>query len=468
MDCFNSMVAGQDLEVPIINSKHIRYVNLDNAASTPPFKIVLDKINEFSGVYSNVHRGSGLKSYISTNVYQKAREIVASFVGADLNDKAVIFAKNTTEAINRLSNIFCFKDDDVVIASQMEHHSNDLPWRKKAVIKYVNITGNGELDIEHFNNLVNKHKGDLKLVTITGASNVTGYINPIHEIAKITHNAGAKLLVDASQLIPHREINIKSVNDIEHIDFIVFTAHKLYAPFGVGVLIGPRDFFNAAEPDHTGGGTAKIVTLDNVYWGDTPERNEAGTPNVIGAVALATAISFMQRLGMRNIEKHEVKLTQYLINCLKRLKNIKIYGETGDDYYKRLGVVSFNIENMPHGLVAAILSYEYGIGVRSGCFCAHPYVLKLLNIDKIGFEKYKNQVLNRDKSQVPGMVRVSLGLYNTIADIDRLLNALDNIVEGNYFGTYMLNRKDGSYAPKNCDFNECDFFTFGNETVREK
>jgi selenocysteine lyase/cysteine desulfurase len=265
--------------------------------------------------------------------------------------------------------------------------------------------------------------------------------------------------------VPHRKINIRSINDIEHIDFLVFTAHKLYSPFGIGVLIGPKDFFNEVEPDHTGGGTVKIVTMDDIYWKDTPERNEVGTPNVIGAVALAASINFMESIGLQVIEKHELKLVQYLLDGLNQIDNLIIYGQTGADTYKRLGVVSFNIEGIHHSLVAAILSYEYGIGVRNGCFCAHPYVLKLLKIDGERFEKYKAQILNRDKSQVPGMVRVSLGLYNTKKDIHELLNALKNISKGNYCKEYVLNKNYGSYAPLNWNFNYHDFFTLKTELM---
>jgi len=419
----------------------------------------MDKINKFSEVYSSVHRGNGLKSYISTEVYQQAREIVGSFVGTDLNTHSVIFVKNSTEAINKLANTFYFNDGDIILVSQMEHHSNDLPWRKRVIIKYINVTDSGELDMNHFMYLVDKYKLNLKLVAITGASNVTGYINPIHEISKIAHGAGAKLFVDASQLAPHRQINIKSVKDVEHIDFIAFTAHKLYAPFGIGVLIGPKDFFNSTEPDHVGGGTVKVVTQDEVYWDETPERNEAGTPNVIGAVALATSINFIQNIGFNEIEKHEQELTKHLLVGLKCIKNVKIYGYSNADFDKRLGVVSFNVENVHHALVAAILSYEYGIGVRNGCFCAHPYVLKLLNVNKTEFEKYKDQIINGDKSQIPGMVRISLGLYNTIKDIDRLLYALDNIVKGTYSNEYVLDKKKGNYTPISWDAKYYDLFS---------
>ncbi len=445
--CYEDLVIGADFKVPVINGNNVRYVNLDNAASTPPLKKVMEKINQFAEVYSSVHRGNGFKSQISTEVYQQAREIVGNFVGADLNNHSIIFVKNSTEAINKLANTFLFNDGDMIIVSQMEHHSNDLPWRKKVDIKYINVTDSGELDLEHLIYLTEKYKEKIKLVAVTGASNVTGYINPIHEISKIAHSAGAKLLVDASQLAPHRQIDISKV--AEQIDFIAFTAHKLYAPFGTGVLIGPKKFFNSVEPDHVGGGTVKVVTQNEVYLDQTPERNEAGTQNVFGAVALATSIDFIQNLGFDQIEKHENDLIQYLFAGLSNIQDIKIYGHTEADINKRLGVVSFNLKNIHHSLVSAILSYEYGIGVRNGCFCAHPYVLKLLNINLNEFEKYKSQLLNNDKSQVPGLVRVSFGLYNTVEDVDRLIFALNNISKGKYFRDYVFDSKHGSYVPAN-------------------
>jgi len=445
---FQSSIVGDEFEVPVLNGTKIRYVNLDNAASTPPFKRVIDKVNEFSRIYSSVHRGNGFKSLISTEIYEETRNILADFVGADIFHNALVFVKNSTEAINTIANCYKLKSDDIVISTEMEHHSNDLPWRKVALVKYIKINEKGELDLEHFKYLLDKYGQRIKLVTITGASNVTGYINPIHYLASLTHMVGAKILVDASQLAPHKKIDIKSNDDLEHIDFLVFTAHKIYAPFGTGVLIGPREFFNVNDPNIVGGGTVKIVTDTKVYWDETPEKNEAGTPNIIGAVALASSVKFMNNIGMHKIEKHESTLTEYLVKGLSKLDKIEIYGQSIYECNKRLGVVSFNMKGIHHSMLASILSYEYGIGVRNGCFCAHPYVLRLLNINEDEVEKHIKNVLAEDKSQLPGLVRVSLGIYNTKSDIDRLLTALDNISRGNYNKDYILDKKHGAYKPK--------------------
>ncbi|MDO9535229.1 MAG: aminotransferase class V-fold PLP-dependent enzyme [Bacillota bacterium] len=457
---YKSLFMGQGIKVPIINGKFIEYVDLDNAATTPPFKKVMDKVNEFSSLYSNIHRGSGFKSNLSTEIYGEARKIIAGFVGTDLTDNSVIFVKNSTEAINKLAKLYNLNDNDIVVCSQMEHHSNDLPWRKKAIVKYINVTDNGEIDMNHFMNLIESYKGRIKLVSVTGASNVTGYINPIHEIAKIAHGIGAKILIDASQLAPHRKINIKGMQDSEHIDFIVFTGHKLYAPFGSGVLIGSKEFFNNVDPDCVGGGTVKIVTENEVYWDETPEKNEAGTPNVIGAVALAVSIKIIQNIGFERIQEHEIVLSEYLFDKLRKTDNIEIYSDMNASFDRHLGVISFNINDINHSLVAAILSYEYGIGVRSGCFCAHPYVLKLLRVDRNAVERHKENILSNNKSQVPGLVRLSLGLQNTHEDIDRLIYALKKISNGERFGNYIIDKKTGTYMPEGWNSKYRDHFDF--------
>ncbi|MBB6215467.1 selenocysteine lyase/cysteine desulfurase [Anaerosolibacter carboniphilus] len=457
---FKSLFLGQDFQVPILGNQYIRYVDLDNAATSPPFIKVVDKVNEFSKLYSSIHRGNGFKSLCSTEIYQEARNIVANFVEAEPDKNTVVFVKNSTEAINKLASLFTFNEEDIILTSFMEHHSNDLPWRKHGIVKNIDIKTTGEIDIDHFKNLVHQYGKRIKLVAITGASNVTGYINPIYDIATMAHEIGAKVLVDASQLAPHRKIDIKRNMDIKHIDFLVFTAHKLFAPFGTGVLVGPNEFFEHAEPDHVGGGMVKMVTSEEVYWDEVPERNEAGTPNVMGAVALAVSIKNIEAIGYGRIEKHEMELTQYLVEGLKEINHIDICGGTSFHIEHRLGVVSFNVENMHHSLVAAILSYEYGIGVRSGCFCAHPYVLRLLNVDSDKVNRYKNSILNGDKSNVPGLVRVSLGLQNNLEDIDRLLMALKNITAGIYSDCYVIDKHSGNYSPKGWTSNFHSYFSF--------
>ncbi|RII31884.1 aminotransferase class V-fold PLP-dependent enzyme [Clostridium chromiireducens] len=443
------IVVGSDTRAPISGGSTLRYINFDNAATTPPFKKVMEKINEFSEFYSSVHRGSGFKSNLSTEVYEQCKEIVMDFVGADKEVNIAIFLKNATEALNKVANMFNLCEGDIIICSRMEHHSNDLPWRRKAEVHYIDIDENGELNLNHFEMLLKLYGKRVKLVTVTGASNVTGYINPIHEIAKLAHSVGAKLLIDASQLVAHRKLDVKDDNNESHLDFIVFSGHKLYAPFGTAVVIGPKEFFNTAEPDTVGGGMVKIVTDDLVYWEESPTKNEAGTPNLMGAVALATAIKQINDIGMVNIEAHEYFLTKHLLHHIKKIDKIRIYGSTEADKEKRLGVVAFNIDGISHGLVAAILSYEYGIAVRNGCFCSHPYVFRLLNLSSEEIQSHRLSILDNDKSKVPGLVRVSLGLYNTLEDMNELVLALNNISEGKIMEKYTINKEQGVYIPEN-------------------
>jgi selenocysteine lyase/cysteine desulfurase len=233
----------------------------------------------------------------------------------------------------------------------------------------------------------------------------------------------------------------------------------MYAPFGSGALIGPRHFFERGAPDEVGGGAVEFVTLDDVRWADAPERDEAGTPNVVGAVAMATACKALKQIGFEAIAAHEAELTRYLLQRMKEVPVLRVFG-LGDPAraHERLGVVSFAIDGIPDGFVASILSYEGGIGVRSGCFCAHPYVLLLLEVPEEMAGYYRTRIAAGDRSEVPGLVRVSLGLYNTKEDIDRLIEMLLRISRGQYAGNYVVDKSTGLYNPRGIDLRvESDF-----------
>jgi selenocysteine lyase/cysteine desulfurase len=279
---------------------------------------------------------------------------------------------------------------------------------------------------------------------VSGASNITGLCAPIHDIAVWTHAAGAKIFVDAAQLAPHRPIDIRPDEDPGHIDFLALSAHKLYAPFGTGALIGPKKFFDEGDPDAVGGGVVDIVTLDHAVWNRPPHKEEAGSPNVLGGVALAAAIRLLQGVGMDVIAAHEQELLNYAYAKLKKIPGIHLYGPT-DDLREKVGVMAFNIEGMHHSLVSAILGTEGGIGVRDGCFCAHPYVKELLHVSPEEDRTYTAEVLAGDKSRMPGMVRASLGCYNTRGDIDALIGMLDRVASGRYTGRYIQDRATGAF-----------------------
>lgn len=430
---YKNLVVGTNTRVPLYNGQLSKAVNFDNAATTPPLVSVMNEIINFSPWYSSIHRGTGYKSQLSSKIYEDSRQVVSNFVGADLDKDVVIYVKNTTEAINKLSYRLCSDDDkSIVLASSMEHHSNDLPWRDKYNVDYIEVDSLGRLILDDLKAKLEKYNDKVKLVTITGASNVTGYINPVHEIARLVHQYGAKLLVDGAQLIPHYEFNMKSHEDLEHIDYLAFSAHKMYAPFGIGVLIGHKYTFDMGSPDYKGGGTVNLVTKDSIIWTDPPEKDEAGTPNVMGVVALVTSINTITSIGMKNIENYEQYLLKYTLTNIVRIKDIKLYS-CADINYPRVSIVPFNIEGIPHNITAEILSKEFGIAVRNGCFCAQPYIQKLLRVSAEDIAKYS---LNPSALR-PGMVRLSFGMYNDIFEIDFLISALNKIVKNKY---YYLNK----------------------------
>ncbi|HET92189.1 MAG TPA: aminotransferase class V-fold PLP-dependent enzyme [Chloroflexi bacterium] len=449
LETIRQQIVGLTSQVPLLNGQLHPYISLDNAASTPALQPVQRRVNEFLAWYSSVHRGTGFKSQLSTWAYEQARHIVLQFVGADPQHDTVIFGKNTTESLNQLAHRFRARDERV-LTSVMEHHSNLLPWRADGdeLLDYVAVTPDGRLDEEDLVRKLEQYNGHVKLVAVSGASNVTGYVPPIQRLAEIAHRFGALILVDGAQLAAHRPISMGAPGDPERIDFLALSAHKMYAPFGSGALIGARDFFAQGEPKMVGGGTIDIVTLERTVWTAPPERDEAGSPNVVGAVALAVAAATLQEIGWSFIVDHEQTLTTYALRRLHQVPGLHLLG--GGDPERvadRLGVISFVLENTPHALVAAILAYEHGIGVRHGCFCAHPYMLRLLNVPPEEIARYQAGIERGDRSHIPGAVRASLGIYNTAAEVDILVEALTRIARGEYAGEYELDPITGDYTP---------------------
>lgn len=441
-------IVGIETQVPCLDGISRRYVYLDNAASTPAFKSVLRCLEDFMPFYSGVHRGTGFKSLLSTELFDVAHEVAGRFVGADLNKNSVIFVKNTTEAINKLASRMNLTKEDIIVVTEMEHHSNDLPWRKYAKVLHLRTDSLGYLDLNHLEEILTKFDSRIKMVAVSGASNITGYINPVYEIASMVHNVGAKICVDAAQLVPHRKFDILADDDDRHIDFTAFSAHKIYAPFGTGVLIGPKTFFEKGEPDMVGGGVVEIVTLDDAYWTYLPFKEEAGSPNVVGGITLARAIYQLEEFKLDEIANHEKSLLQYAYKKLKQIPEVELYGDV-ENLNSKVGVIPFNIRGVHHALTASILSFEGGIGVRNGCFCAHPYVKHLLKITKSEEEKITSEIKVGNKSNLPGMVRASFGCYNNEEDVDRMIEMIENIVNKNYKGDYVLNPQTGSYKAKN-------------------
>ena len=420
IDEIRKLFIGLDNKIVINGKKQVIPINLDNAATTPVLKKVMKAVLKASENYGSIARGDGQKSQYSSDLYEECRRYVIDYFNAPLNKYTAIFIGNTTEGINKLSNILIENKNDIVITSRMEHHSNDLPWRGKCDLKYVEVDEKGRIIMEELEEMFSIYQDRIKYVTITGASNVTGYITDIRRVAKLAHKYGAKLIVDGAQLVPHRAINICGKEDDDYIDFLIFSAHKVYAPFGSGAIIGLRDELEKYPPDTKGGGTVERVLDDEIIWLSTPEKNEAGSPNFFGAVALMQALKEMNKIGFELIESNEKKLLKILIEGMKNFERVILYGDN-ENIEDRLGIMVFNIDRLCYEMVGEYLASIRGIAVRQGGFCAHPYTRRLLGIKNDEIEEYIK------KNGMPGMVRVSLGAYNSEKEVNIFLETIEYI-----------------------------------------
>jgi selenocysteine lyase/cysteine desulfurase len=447
-------ILGVRRRVPLLDGRWVPQIFLDNAASTKPFREVCDFLSEIQHFYSNIHRGTGFDSAFCTERYEEARRIVGDFVGWDPERDVVIPVRNTTEGLNLLANTIPFAPGDRVLVSFLEHHSNDLPWRGKARVEYIPVDDEGWPDLGHLRRRLDPAEGPVRVVSISGASNVLGTVLPVHEIARLAHEAGALMVVDAAQLVPHRRVRMLPHDDPGHLDFVVFSAHKMNSPFGEGAVVGRRDLFAEAVPYLQGGGTVYSVSLDHVVWADPPDRQEAGTPNILGMFAMAKAIQIMERIGMDAIEAHERRLTQRLLEGLGTIPEVGIFGSRDPQRtHDRLGVVTFMVAGVHHAQVAAILSYEWGIAVRHGCFCAHPLIKRLLNITREQERLFEEEIRRGDRRNTPGAVRASLGLHNTEEEVDRFVEAVRSIAQREWKGEYVQEVSTGEFFPKGFRFD---------------
>lgn len=380
-----------------INGKLLVY--FDNAATSQKPKQVIEALKEFYEKHNaNVFRGVHTLSEEATEKYEEARRKIAEFINAE-NEKEIIFTRSTTEAINLVLYgyaIHNLKAGDEIISTIMEHHSNIVPWQflqeRGVKLKFVDIDDKGNLKLHQYNELITKNT---KLITVTHVSNVLGTINPIDKIEKIAHDNGALYLVDGAQSVPHLPIDVQKIN----CDFLVFSGHKMLGPTGIGVLYAKKEILEKMKPFNYGSEMIKEVYLDHTIFADLPLKFEAGTPNIAGAIALGVAVDYLKKIGMKNIAKHEEKLTQYTLKKMKEIEEIKIFGEAKE----RAGVISFNLADIhPHDL-ATILD-EDAIAVRSGHHCAMPLMNRL---------------------GVVATTRASFYLYNTKEEVDRFVNSLE-------------------------------------------
>src|SRR5579863_2541690 len=359
---FSPRVVGARTEVPLYDGRKISYVNLDSAASTPALVKVRQTVEDFLPWYSSVHRGTGYKSRLSTHLYEHARDVVMRFIDGNSSTHEVVFVRNATEALNLLAYHIVLEPDEFVLTTRMEHHSNLLPWYRHQH-ELVELTPDGRIDIADLERRLQQHQGKVRLVTVSGASNVSGLLTDIRHIARLVHQHEALLAVDAAQLLPHRSFAMGALDAPDRVDIVAFSGHKLYAPYGAGALVVPATLFAEGVPMLVGGGSACLLTRSGITWATGPDLEEAGSPNVIGVVAMAAALEELMRYGMERIAQHERELTHYACQRLQDVPGITLYGPSWESVLSgeedRLGVFSFNLDGHSYVEVASVLANEW-------------------------------------------------------------------------------------------------------------
>jgi selenocysteine lyase/cysteine desulfurase len=412
-------LVGDDVLVPLVTGGMQRYRNFDYAASTPCLVSAHRAVEKLLPWYSSVHRGAGWKSQVTTRAYEDARWVVRRFVNARLDD-CVLFTRNTTDSINLL--ISMLPQDAVVVTWASGHHAALLPPRRRSVITLPIPANPSDAIIDLIDVLGHNH---VALVIVTGASNVTGEIWPYQDIAFAAHAHGTRVLLDAAQLAPHQLIDLIASD----VDYVAFSGHKLYAPYGTGVLVGRCHWLEEGEPFLAGGGAVDFVRLDDVLWSELPDRQEAGSPNVLGAVAMAQACRTLMTVDMQKLAAREAMLIDVLRAGLAAIPGIRFY-RMWPAGCPQVGMLTFTLDSVPYAKLAAILSAEYGIGVRHGCFCAHPLMMHLLDISENEALAIADDRRSGRTTQVPGAVRASVGLGTTVEDVLALITAVEEIAAG--------------------------------------
>ena len=382
-----------------INGKDLVY--LDNASTTQKPYSVINSITDFYSNYnSNIHRAVYQLAEEATELYEQSRKKIANFI--NVRPEEIIFTRNTTESINLIAHSWArsnLKKDDVIAITEIEHHSNIVPWQILCQeigtrLEYVGIDESGFLDIEYLIELISSRK--VKLVSISHMSNVLGTIVPIERIVKIAHQYDIPVIVDGAQSVPHMPVDVKKLD----CDFLVFSAHKMLGPTGVGVLYAKKELLEKMKPFMAGGDMIKEVFKFHTNYNEVPYKFEAGTPNIADVVGFGAAVEYLEKIGMENIRNHEIYLTEYALESMQSLKHITIYGPMDSKF--RGGVISFNIADIhPHDL--ATIMNDHGIAIRSGHHCAQVLMQRL---------------------DVPATSRASFYIYNTKEEIDKFVNAI--------------------------------------------
>ncbi|MET9590143.1 aminotransferase class V-fold PLP-dependent enzyme [Streptomyces sp. NPDC006516] len=439
--CAPLPVLGADVTVPLVTGGDVTYAALDYAASAPALQRVWDDVAAYAPYYGSVHRGAGYLSQLSTDLFESSRVTVAEFLGCRADDQ-VVFTRSTTDSLNLLA--AALPADCEVFVFETEHHASLLPWRD-ARVTYLDAPRTPAQAVATLEKaLADRDPHGPALVCVTGASNVTGELWPVKELAAAAHAHGARIVLDAAQLAPHHPVDIAELD----VDWVAFSGHKLYAPFGSGVLAGRTDWLRDAEPYLAGGGASRKVARRadggvDVEWHTTAARHEAGSPNVIGVYSIASACKALTEAGFDKLVAREQQLVSRVREGLADVPEVKVLSLFGDDA-PRVGVISFVVEGWNSSHFAAALSAEYGIGVRDGLFCAHPLVRTLL-----GSEPQDPGECGAPEA-APGerslnAIRVSFGAGTPDEHVERFLGAVRELVGKGARWTYRT--EDGRCVP---------------------
>ncbi|KOV70965.1 aminotransferase class V-fold PLP-dependent enzyme [Streptomyces sp. MMG1121] len=444
--CSPLPVLGRDVTVPLVTGGEVTYAALDYAASAPALQRVWDDVAGYAPYYGSVHRGAGYLSQLSTDLFENARRTVAEFLGCRADDQ-VIFTRSTTDSLNLLAR--ALPADCQVFVFETEHHASLLPWQD-AKVTCLNAPRTPRQAVETLERALAARTPSSDggrgpaLVCVTGASNVTGELWPVRELAAAAHAHGARIVLDAAQLAPHHRVDIHDLD----VDWVAFSGHKLYAPFGSGVLAGRADWLRAAEPYLAGGGASRRVSRRPdggvaVEWHESAARHEAGSPNVIGAYSIASACKALTEAGWDTLVAREQHLVARVREGLAEVPEVRILSLFGDDA-PRVGVISFVVDGWNSSHFAAALSAEYGIGVRDGLFCAHPLVRTLLGSDpETQGECGAPEAAPGEKSL--NAIRVSFGAGTPDEHVERFVNAVKELVTEGAKWTYRT--EDGRCVP---------------------
>ena len=376
---------GKDTQYPTINGNTSPRRYLDSAASTLMMEPAFEVAREFLTHYASTHSKLHYAAKGASEAYDWAHQRVLRFVRADDSYSCYFAGSGATAGFNRISTELANQRPErkIVLVSEMEHHSNDLPHRAHSQVVHIPAMGEGAayggIDIEVVRSLIDQHGENINYIAVTGASNVTGALTPIHEIAQLAHSVGAYILIDASQMIAHAPVNMTNTGlDDSDIDALVFSGHKIYAPGSPGAVIAKSSLLENTSPCELGGGMVTDVYLEKYMMSEElPDREEAGTPNIVGAITLGAVLEVLMRIGMDAIREKEIPLIDMLWNELSAIDEVNLYGPAPEDV-PRTGTMTFNIKGFDHGLTAAALNDYHNIQVRNGCFCAHPYVREML------------------------------------------------------------------------------------------